>query len=219
MAAAIAAAESGLDVVLVDELPLNATGKVLKFQLREQGAALGQLSLYRPLDAETILDDVAVPMEVVAAGRRVVFEPEARAFDVASETPRKEFRRKVRTLAGNLQLVGLKPWLLDPRRNRLFVHFVSHKLLRLAVPWCLLAALVCSTVLGLAGSRGFALALAAQLTLYASGAVGWTLERAGVRVRVLTMPYAFLLLNTAALVAPFRYLTRRESAAWKAATP
>jgi cellulose synthase/poly-beta-1,6-N-acetylglucosamine synthase-like glycosyltransferase len=175
--------------------------------------------LFRPLDPETILDDVAVPMEVIAAGRRVVFEPAARAWDVASRTSGTEFRRKVRTLAGNLQVVALKPWLLDPRRNRLLLHLVSHKLARLAVPWALITVLGGSAVLAGAGSPWYALALAAQLFLYSAAALGSVAERAGLRFRALSVPYAFVLLNLAALIAPFRYLAGREGAAWKATAP
>ena len=83
--------------------------------------------LFRPLDPRIILDDVAIPMDVVQAGLRVLFEPGARVFDRASNASDTEYRRKLRTLAGNYQLVFLEPWLLDPRRNRLWWQFVSHK--------------------------------------------------------------------------------------------
>ena len=57
---------------------------------------------------------------------------------------RQEFRRKVRTLAGNYQLLQLAPWLLT-RSNPLRLQFVCHKLLRLLVPFALVGVLV-STV-------------------------------------------------------------------------
>lgn len=174
--------------------------------------------LFRPLDPRTILDDVAIPMDAVAAGYRVVFEPSARAYDVPSETPAKEYRRKVRTLAGNLQLVRLRPWLLDPRRNRLFLHFVSHKLCRLLVPWCLLAIMAASTVLATTQGGAFRHVLLIQVVFYVAAGGGWALARLGVRLPGLALPYAFLLLNAAALVAPLSYLTGRERAAWRSGT-
>ena len=108
-------------------------------------------SLYRALDPCTILDDVAIPMEVVRAGYRVVFERKARAFDHAPDNAEHEYRRKVRTLAGNYQLVVLHPEILYPHRNRLFWQFVSHKLLRPVVPWCLLALMLTSAILSFRG--------------------------------------------------------------------
>ena len=95
-------------------------------------------ALFQPLPAGTVLDDVLVPMRVAAAGQRVVFEPAALAWDRPSQRPAEEQRRKIRTLAGNFQLVQLAPWLLSPVRNPLWFRFVSHKLLRLLAPWLVL---------------------------------------------------------------------------------
>jgi cellulose synthase/poly-beta-1,6-N-acetylglucosamine synthase-like glycosyltransferase len=96
-------------------------------------------SLFQPLPAGTVLDDVLVPMRVAAQGKRVVFEPKAMAWDQPSQLPEEERRRKIRTLAGNYQLIQLAPWLLAPWRNPLWFRFVSHKLLRLFAPWLILA--------------------------------------------------------------------------------
>lgn len=98
--------------------------------------------LYVPLPAGTVLDDVLTPMNVVRDGYRVVFEAGAVAWDTPSTTSTQERVRKVRTLAGNYQAVAIAPWLVIPFQNPLWFRFVSHKLLRLAVPWllCILAA-------------------------------------------------------------------------------
>lgn len=171
--------------------------------------------LYREIDPRTILDDVAIPMAVVAAGHRVVFEPAARAHDVAPASPGHEYRRKVRTLAGNFQLLALRPSLLDPASNRLFFHFVSHKLSRLAVPWCLLVLVFCTVFLAATRNTYYSLALTGQLAFYAMAVIGWLLDRLRVRSTVFSFPYAFLLLNLAAAAAPFRFALGRERAAWK----
>ncbi|MGY0557198.1 MULTISPECIES: glycosyltransferase family 2 protein [unclassified Lysobacter] len=98
--------------------------------------------LFVPLPEGTVLDDVLVPMQVVRQRRRVVFEPGARAWDHASDSVADERRRKVRTLAGNLQLVQLAPWLANPLQNPIWFRFSCHKLLRLVAPWALLLMLV-----------------------------------------------------------------------------
>ena len=104
-------------------------------------------SLFHPLPAGTVLDDVLVPMRVAAQGKRVVFEPRAMAWDQPSQGPDDERRRKIRTLAGNFQLVQLEPWLLAPWSNPLWFRFVSHKLLRLLAPWLMVALTVSSGLL------------------------------------------------------------------------
>ncbi len=103
--------------------------------------------LFRPLPEGTVLDDVLIPMRIAAAGQRVVFEPLALAWDRPSQHPAEERRRKIRTLAGNYQLIQLAPWLLAPWSNPLWWRFVSHKLLRLLAPWLLLLAALASAVL------------------------------------------------------------------------
>jgi len=95
--------------------------------------------LARPLPPGCLLDDVFLPLQAFFAGYRVVFEERARAYDHPAPIAN-EFRRKVRTLAGNYQLIGYMPALLTPN-NRLLFHFLSHKVARLLLPFALLALL------------------------------------------------------------------------------
>lgn len=89
------------------------------------------------MPAHTLLDDMYLPLAGYFRGYRIVVDEEAVAWETAF--PMKgEFRRKVRTLAGNYQIVQQYPALLS-RRNRMLFHFLSYKLGRLALPWLLLA--------------------------------------------------------------------------------
>src|SRR5579864_815624 len=93
--------------------------------------------LFAPLCPETILDDVVIPMRIVLGGKRAIFDPAARAYDVTSQNAELEYERKTRTLTGNYQLFADMPESLVPWRNPIFVQLVSHKLGRLLVPYCL----------------------------------------------------------------------------------
>ena len=66
------------------------------------------------LPAGTLLDDVYWPLAVAMGGFRVDHDERARAFDRLPERARDEFRRKVRTLAGNFQLMARMPAALCP---------------------------------------------------------------------------------------------------------
>lgn len=103
--------------------------------------------LYQDLPQDALLDDVMTPMRILFGGKRVVFEPGAKAFDTPSCCPRAEFGRKVRTLAGNYQLVARMPELLLPWRNPVFWQFCSHKIGRLVVPYLLLVLLISNAIL------------------------------------------------------------------------
>lgn len=95
-------------------------------------------SLYDPIPAETILDDVLIPMQAVFKGYRTVFEPNALAYDFIAKRTENEFARKVRTLAGNYQLLWGIDTLWSWRKNRVFFQYFSHKVARLVVPFMLM---------------------------------------------------------------------------------
>src|SRR5207248_11456291 len=127
--------------------------------------------LCAPVPADTILDDVLIPMTIVRRGYRVLFEATARAYDRPAATAPEEFRRKVRTIAGTFQLFARNRWLLSPRRNRLWLQTVSHKGLRLLSP-LLLVAIAASNVLLLAVPL-YRLSLGAQVVFYVAALIGW----------------------------------------------
>jgi len=86
-----------------------------------------------PLPLDILLDDMYLPLAAFFRGYRLILEPRAEALDYP--TSRKvEFRRKVRTLAGNYQILLAYPALLGPR-NRMWFHFLSYKFARLMLPW------------------------------------------------------------------------------------
>ena len=95
-------------------------------------------NLWEPLPAGLINDDVYVPLRVVQKGSRAVTCETAFAVDTRVLTPQEEFRRKVRTQTGILQLCALCPSILNPLRNRIWVQFFCHKLLRIATPYAVL---------------------------------------------------------------------------------
>jgi len=166
-------------------------------------------SLLVPVPPETILDDVFLPMRVVRQGFRVVFDPRARVWDLPDMGTEKEFARKVRTLTGNYQLLQLEPWLLS-RANPIRFEFVSHKLLRLVVPFALCAALASSCLLP---APIYRIALFGQLGFY--GLSAWALVRLkhDPLARFADAAFTFVLLNTAAVVAFANFVIGRK-AAW-----
>lgn len=103
--------------------------------------------LFRPFPVQTLLDDVLLPMHICMQGYRTIFESKAIAFDRISMNLDLEKKRKIRTLAGNWQLLFLEPLLLNPAKNPIWIRFVSHKILRLIIPYCLLMLLIVAFIL------------------------------------------------------------------------
>ncbi len=170
-------------------------------------------SLFEPLPADTVLDDLLIPLRVMRRGYRVIFEPRARAFDGAPASARDEFARKVRTLAGNFQLFARDPWLLWPSQNRIWLQTISHKALRLLLPVLFTTALATNVVL--AGTGGlYGVSLAAQGAFYALAAAGWRSPRLRQRVRPIIVPYMICFLTCATVMAFLRVVRGGQSATW-----
>jgi biofilm PGA synthesis N-glycosyltransferase PgaC len=164
--------------------------------------------LLNPIPEETLLDDVYIPMQVVRAGKRVVFEPQARAWDIADQGTDREFARKVRTLSGNYQLLQLQPWLLSAE-NPIRFEFVSHKLLRLIVPFALLLALLSCALIPTPLYRAL---FVLQLAFYVLSLLGMARIKMGPAARAADAAFTFVVLNTAAMVAFANFVTGRKVA-------
>jgi biofilm PGA synthesis N-glycosyltransferase PgaC len=159
------------------------------------------------LQPETILDDVFIPLQVVRQGMRVVFDERARAWDLPDLGTGREFARKVRTLTGNYQLLQLAPWLLGIG-NPVRFEFVSHKLLRLMVPFALAAALVSSLLIP---EPIYRTASVIQLAFYGLSMLAMLQMKRGVLARMADAAFTFVILNTAAVVAFANFVTGRKA--------
>ena len=154
----------------------------------------------------TVLDDVYWPMQVVMRGYRVVHDQGSLAYDRLPEGAGDEFKRKLRTLTGNFQLVALLPALLLPWRNPIWLQFMSHKIMRLVVPWALLALFVSSVVLH---QPFYRLALVAQLAFYGIGLMG-ILQTGKSRLPLASTAGSFIMLNAAAFLAFWAWILGRD---------
>lgn len=168
--------------------------------------------LFVPMPAGTVLDDMWMPLHVLRSGHHVWMAREAVAFDRASHDIDEEFQRKLRTLAGNWQLVARLPWLLNPLSNPVFFAWFSHKFLRLLVPWALLVALVASA---LADGTLYRVAFGLQLLCYGGALGGLVLPRLAARLPLLPAASSFVMLNFAALLSLPASLAMDPSRLWK----
>lgn len=173
----------------------------------------GPLSVLRrqdlqPLPENVILDDVWIPMRLRLQGRRILFCEEAVALDHAFDDEH-EFGRKVRTLAGNYQILAMMPKLLVPFLNPSCFETWSHKVLRLACPWALAILLVTSIIAVVhTGTVWVAVLLLGQLLFYGMAVVGARLGPLGRVART------FVVLNAAAVVGLWRYLAGAQKVTW-----
>ncbi len=168
--------------------------------------------LFRPIHPTTILDDVAIPMQIVSQGYRCLFERGAIAYDRPSVSTRQESIRKRRTIAGAAQLIVQYPQWLLPWRNPLWLEFVSHKVARLTSPVWLVTALLSSALLS--QNSLYAVLFIVQCGCYAAGLIGWTFQHLGRRSELFGPFLMFLTLNITTVQALWDAIRSRYQVTW-----
>jgi cellulose synthase/poly-beta-1,6-N-acetylglucosamine synthase-like glycosyltransferase len=139
---------------------LGANGAIYAFR-RER---------YRPIPADTIVDDFLIPMTMrLHGGGEVFFVPAARAWETSPAQVSHELRRRVRIGAGDFQALTWTWRLLLPWKGMVAFSYFSHKVLRWLGPWLMLTAFAANLLL--LGSPFFRWLFVGQLAFYGLGAL------------------------------------------------
>jgi glycosyltransferase involved in cell wall biosynthesis len=163
-----------------------------------------------------VTDDFVTSTRVIAQGHRLVFEPNAVAYEPPGASSDAEFDRKVRVMTRGLRAVWTMRELLDPRRHGFYaLQLFSHKVLRrlMAAPLFVIGA----TGAKLSRSGGFyRRATIAQAVLYGFAVIGLLFDgtRLG-RNKVFALPAFFALVNVASVRALWNVLRGRTIDRWE----
>ncbi|NMC75394.1 MAG: glycosyltransferase family 2 protein [Geobacteraceae bacterium] len=170
-------------------------------------------SAYVPLPAD-IISDLVEPLKIIERGYRVVFEPEAVAYEETTEKPAEEFGMRVRVITRAMRGILHAKSLLNPFRYP-FVSFqlISHKVLRWLIPFFLIVLLVSNGFL--LGSWFYNLTFALQLAFYLAALTGLAADRVGRKCRLLAIPLYFCVVNAASLVAFWKTLKGQKMVTWE----
>ncbi|MEN9574447.1 MAG: hypothetical protein RL514_2302 [Verrucomicrobiota bacterium] len=148
--------------------------------------------LFQPIPEDTLLDDVVIPMQIaVNHGKRVSFDPTAPAYDPQTTDPAKEKRRKLRTLAGNFQMLAHHPGWLLPWRTGLWWQLLSHKYSRIVAPVFMVTMFASNAAL--ADQPLYRPIFLAHVTFYALALLGLALP--ALRWKPFSVPAGFVFLN------------------------
>jgi cellulose synthase/poly-beta-1,6-N-acetylglucosamine synthase-like glycosyltransferase len=152
--------------------------------------------LVTPLPEGTLVDDMFLPLSAFFQGYRVILDETALAYDYPTQLA-SEFRRKVRTLAGVYQVIGQYPQLLS-LHNRMWIHFFSHKLARLLMPWAMLVAFFASVALPAPWNTW---AVTTQFAGYGLAALNLVVPDGSFVKRITAPAFTFVVLMAASLCA------------------
>jgi hypothetical protein len=172
-------------------------------------------ALFHPVVAG-VTDDFAISTSVIAQGYRLVFAPDAVAYEPASASHKGEFGRKVRVITRGLRAVLLRRALLNPFRHGFYaLQLFSHKVLRRLVVLPLLVLFVVSPLLWTQGLL-YQLATLAQVALYGGGALGIVLSQTRLgRHKLFSIPAFFCMVNAAALLATLNIVRGHRIERWE----
>jgi cellulose synthase/poly-beta-1,6-N-acetylglucosamine synthase-like glycosyltransferase len=172
-------------------------------------------SLFQPV-ALGLVDDFVISTQVIAQGYRLVFAPDAVAYEPVAGSSRAEFDRKARTILLGLRSVLAMRELLNPFEYGFYaLQLFSHKVLRRLMFFPLLVLLLASPLLWNKGVF-YQVATLAQGAFYASGILGALIGgmRLG-KLKVFTLPFFFCMANAASLVATLRLLGGHRIDRWE----
>ena len=160
----------------------------------------------------TILDDMYIPMHMIKEGYSIQMADNAYAYDTPSTSVKEEFTRKVRTLAGNFQLMKLHPWMNMPSENPVFFQWVSHKLSRLIVPYAMIGILISSSL-----GQGilFDIVFAGQWLVYLYATTAYLAINRNSSIKFGSVLLSFCSLNIAALIAGWKFATKPPQSLWQ----
>ena len=211
--------EQPLTVVAGTKANLNYESQISRLESR-MGSVLvcdGSLfvirrALFHKLEPD-LANDLELPLWIGSQGHAVLFDPEARSIEKATRSAWEEFNRRRRVCGQGVLgfwrlrhcLNGVRAW-----------QFFSHKILRWLTLIPLTLILVVTAVLS--ASPIFKTLLILQFAFYGLALIGVWLNARGKTARaIFSMPFYFVLANTAAIVGLFEAWNGRRFATWEVA--
>lgn len=163
--------------------------------------------------AEGLAPDFLSVLRTVEQGFRAISEPAAVGMMTSVKDSKQEFQRKVRTLIRGMTALFAYGRVLNPIRFGVFaIEMLSHKILRWAVPFFLITALVSSV--SLIDSPWFLFVSSVQIAFYLTALLalwGWSVIRQSLPGKIALY---FSMVNAAILVAWVKYAIGERHELW-----
>jgi cellulose synthase/poly-beta-1,6-N-acetylglucosamine synthase-like glycosyltransferase len=159
--------------------------------------------------------DFTTPLDVILQGYRVVYAPDAIAYDVPPSSITGELRARIRqtakNLVGTLKRWGWRGWVKHP-----FVSWglLSHKILRWLTPFFMLGAFI-SNIFLLEEGLFYQLTFIAQAVFYLTAFIGLIGELVKKRIPIASTIFSFCVANIGMGIGVIKGLIGKAPAAYK----
>jgi len=163
-------------------------------------------------------NDMIAPTYACSKGFRAGFDKDALLVATQKKSPTEEFARRLR--------MAIRGWSSVPYTLSVIPFFsslkcwfalISHKYLRWSTWAFMMGAFIANGLLW--SFPVFRALFILQVVFYAMAAAGWLLARMRIRIRLLSMPFYFCLLQVAGMVGLIQALCGKRLAVWKPVNP
>lgn len=172
--------------------------------------------LYSPLPPN-IIEDFTEPLMFVIKGKRVVYESEAICYELPTPKSQNEWKMRVRVVRGGMSGMLYAKKILNPfRYPAASFQLISHKILRWLVPIFGIGILASTIGAIVTEPNSVIIVLAVlQVIFYVCAGLAYLFEKRKVKIKILSIPLYFIVLNAASLVALFKTITTQLEATWE----
>jgi biofilm PGA synthesis N-glycosyltransferase PgaC len=170
---------------------------------------------FEPIPSHIINDDAYIATRLMSQRWRVLYEPEAVCWETAVVSTKDEVIRRRRINAGRYQLMfspQVWPW-PDPFT---LMQLISHKFLRLLLPFFMIGALVANVILVVKRSANWLMKLAflGQMLVYTLAAIGALSQNSQKRYRLPMIAHYIVTGNLTSLQGLVHYLSGKQTVLW-----
>ncbi len=164
-----------------------------------------------PYPDPDVADDFSIPILIQANGYRAIYEPEAVATEIATQSVKEEFAQKVRIVTQGFQgTVRLAHNVMKLGVLGVF-EFLFHKLLRWLAFLFLIGIFLATAIL--IKNPFYYYMLIAQIVFYSFSFAGFLL-RNKCKVKIFYIPFYFCLVNFASAVALLNFFKGNQTRTW-----
>ena len=170
-------------------------------------------SLYEPLPAN-IISDLVEPLKILEKGYRIAFEPEAVAYEATEKKAADEFSMRVRVITRGMNGLLFVKNLFNPwKYNFVAFQLFSHKVLRWSIPFLMMGLLISNAFL--LEHFFYRITFFLQVIFYAAAIFGWIWSQRGKKIKMLSIPFYFCLVNLASAIALGNIVKGRKMVTWE----
>ena len=169
-------------------------------------------TLFEKMPKNVINDDFHISMKIMIKGYKVIYERNAIGIEKVAPDLSGEFLRHVRDGAGHYREIVHLTGLLNPLRGLVSFTYLSHRFIRWMVPFFLPLIFILNSIL--IESPLYKVIFLFQIAFYSSFFVAFFLQRYNVRIKILNIPFFFLLTNLALMIGFWKNVVGTQEVTW-----